>query len=359
VTYESVTWFTGQAVALAFTALAGHRLARAGPRVWKPAAIVSAVLVALWPLLRIEPTWSRAMLGTYFAVFLELTGVVFPAVLLFMIATTHMKRLRDRRALRWLPVMCALYFLRSGLWMVRPGMPATPTSQYADAICRQSTDYTCVAASLVTLLTAHGIPATENEMAKLSLTEVGNGTTDTRAVYALERKLAGQPVRVQYRRLDYDELQRVPLPCLVPLKWGYYSSHMVPVLSLTETHIVLGDPLSGRQEMLRADFEPEWLGRAIYVEGLSPASQPAPATSSDGTSQIAGGRMGCSWTGSTAAPPARRRVATPAQSPTGTCPRSTRARTGRKPLRCKRPDNDRSRDLRRHAALACAMRGGD
>ncbi|MBP7748279.1 MAG: hypothetical protein KA383_19360 [Phycisphaerae bacterium] len=49
---------------------------------------------------------------------------------------------------------------------------------------------------------------------------------------------------------------------------------MVPVLSVTETHIVPGDPLSGRQGMLRADFEPEWLGRAIYVEGLSPASQP-------------------------------------------------------------------------------------
>ena len=278
-TYESVTWFTGQAVALALTALAGHRLARAGPRVWKPVAIGSAVLVALWPLLRIEPTWSRAMLGTHFAVFLELTGVVFPAVLLFTIATVHMKRLRDRRALRWLPLACALYFLRSGLWMVWPGMPATPTSRYADAVCRQSTDYTCVAASLVTLLNAHGIAATENEMAKLSLTEVGNGTTDTRAVYALERKLAGRPVRVHYRRLDYDALQRVPLPCLVPLKWGYYSSHMVPVLTVCETHIVLGDPLEGPREMLRADFESEWLGRAIYVEGLSPATQPA-ATSS-------------------------------------------------------------------------------
>jgi predicted double-glycine peptidase len=270
-TVESLAWFAGQAAAGGLAWLTGRRIGRARPAVWKATA-AGATLIALgWPLLRVFPTAALRLLGAPVMVFTELTGVVIPAVLAFTIAAAHVPHPRDRRALRMLLVVCVLYFVRSGLWMVRPATGDWRSSRYADGVCRQATEYTCVAASLATVLGAHDIAATEAEMARLSYTEVNRGTTDTRAVLALERKLAGRPVRVQYRRLNYDELRQVPLPCLVPLKWGYFISHMVPLLTISSERVAIGDPLGGPRVLSRVEFEREWLGRAIYVDGLNGA----------------------------------------------------------------------------------------
>ena len=124
----------------------------------------------------------------------------------------------------------------------------------------------CVAASLVTMLAAHGIEATETEMARLSHTTIEGGTTDTRAVYALQRKLASGGFTVRYETADYERLKALPLPCVVSIDWGYFSSHMVPVLSVDDAGVTLGDPLTGPRQVDRTEFTDLWYERAIYLQ---------------------------------------------------------------------------------------------
>lgn len=265
-TTESILWFVLQAIAAAAAAVAGLLVARTRPVVWKPVAVVATLAMLLWPLMRVFPAAVLAVLDAGIVIFIEVTGIVIPAALLFALASGVVQRARDRRALRLLMVVCAFYYVRSGFWMVRPPVPELRTAPCVDGVCCQSTDYTCVAASLVTLLHAYGIAATETEMARLSYTEVGNGATDTRAVYALQRKLAGRPFKVHYERwMTYERLIGLERPCIVPVKWGYFSSHMVPVLEADAESVLVGDPLGGPRRRARAAFEADWLHRAVYL----------------------------------------------------------------------------------------------
>lgn len=264
-TVESLVWFCGQAVALIVAALVGHWLGGRSARGTRPVAIAAVVFMVAGPLVRLRPDLALHLLPLELLVFAEVTAVAIPAALLFAMAARQIPRATDRRALRLLPLICAIFFVNAGLWMVRPPVPEMRSSHYADGVCRQSTDYTCVAASLVTVLQKHGIETSEGEMARLSFTGVGQGTTDTRAVLALRRKLAGQPLDVRYEHMDYARLQQVGLPCLVPLKWGYFVSHMVALLEARDDAVVLGDPLTGARRVSRGEFEREWLRRGIYL----------------------------------------------------------------------------------------------
>ena len=92
--------------------------------------------------------------------------------------------------------IAAVYFLKAGWWMIGPalslggwggGVTDLGPTRMQDGICRQTTGYTCVAASMVTALRARGIDATETEMARLAHTQVNGGATDSRALWALQR----------------------------------------------------------------------------------------------------------------------------------------------------------------------------
>jgi predicted double-glycine peptidase len=268
-TVESILWFIGQAVVGVVAIPVGRRIARARPVIWKTVATFVSAVAALCPVMRLFSDEALHVFPARILIFIEATAIIVPAVLLFSIASLHVAA-RDRRPVYVVLVVCGLFYVRAGLWMLKPPVPEAKMSHYMDGVCRQSTDYTCVAASLVTMLSFHGIQATEMEMARLSYTEIGEGSTDTRAVYALQRKLAGQPLEVRYERMDYDRLRQVELPCIVPTEWGYFTSHMVPVLSISDDSVAVGNPLTGRRDIDRAEFLRIWLKRGIYLHRSGP-----------------------------------------------------------------------------------------
>ena len=96
-TLESVIWFSGQLLASGLAIRAGQRLARTRPATWRTAAVFSTVLMLLWPLMRIFPAHALAVVGARILAFVEVTGIVLPAALLFAIAARHVKRPRDAR----------------------------------------------------------------------------------------------------------------------------------------------------------------------------------------------------------------------------------------------------------------------
>jgi hypothetical protein len=244
------------------------RIARARKAVWATVAALSLATMFLWPLMRVFPVEPIRLLGAPAVACIELTGLAVPAVLFFGVASRHVPRKNDARAILLLTVAAAIYFVRAGWWMVIPGggVPDLgPTRIGPDNICRQSTGYTCVAASMVTMLRAFDIPAEETEMARLAFTQVNAGATDSRTLWALQRKLAGTGLVPAYQRLDRASLLAVPKPCLVQIDWSFFVSHMVPVLDATATEVTLGDPLTGRRSLPMSDFLAVWKGTAISL----------------------------------------------------------------------------------------------
>ncbi len=268
-TTESLTWFAAQLAVLVPAALAG-RWAGRSRRLGAPLAFAAVAVMLLWPLMRVFPAAAIQVLPLEAVVFAEVTGITVPAAFLFAVAGRMLKRPADRRAVSMMLIVVALYFVKGGLWMVRPPPPDFKSSKYVDGVCRQSTGYTCVAASLVTLLSAKGIASSEGEMARLSYTEVGNGTTDTRAILALRRKLRGAYVDVRFEQMSFERLREIELPALVPLKWGYFVSHMVPVLEIDADGVLIGDPLTGARRMRIDEFRGQWLGRGIHLADKHP-----------------------------------------------------------------------------------------
>ena len=264
-TVESVSWFSAQLAVGIMLFVLGRLVVRARPPVWKTVATGATVVALAWPLMRWYPGWFLDLLGARVLMYIEVTGMIPSVILLFTIAAAQVRRMPQRRLSVLLVLVCGLYFVRSGLWMVREPIPDLGKTRINQGVCMQSTHYTCVAASLVTLLYAYGIEATETEMARLCYTEVDRGATDTRAISALEKKLDGREYEICYEMMDYDRLRQVHLPCLVSTDFAFFISHMTPVLSAGDEEVVLGDPLTGRRALSTADFKDVWQGRGIYL----------------------------------------------------------------------------------------------
>ncbi len=266
--------FIIQAFLAALGLVLAPRLARAPAPVWRSVCIAALALLLLWPLMRVWPTAPIRLLGAPFVACIELTGLFVPAVLLLAIAARHVPRPSDRRALYLLIPVAGAYFVKAGWWMLAPPPRLeSPTEIDSAGIARQTTGYTCVAASLVTVLRARGLDVSEQEMVDLTRTESGGGATDSRALWALEQRLAGTGLRARYESLDFSALRAVPKPCLVQLDFSYFYSHMSVVLDATPAGVVLGDPLLGRRELSVDAFRTQWKGQAIVVEP-APDAQP-------------------------------------------------------------------------------------
>lgn len=253
-----------------------------------PAAIAatSLLLMLLWPLSRVFSVELIRLFGASPIACLELTGIIIPAALFFGLAAQRLPRNTDRRAVIALVVIAMLVVAKGGWWMVSPGVGTLGPTQFQGEVCLQTRQDTCVAASLVTVLRAHDITATEEEMARLARIERGGGATDSRTLGALERKLdaiAGNAapdsaatsivhLKPTYLRSDRPGLIAAPKPCLVQLRFGFFTSHMVPVMDADDHRVLIGDPLTGPREMSWPDFSREWKGNMITLTSSSSGS---------------------------------------------------------------------------------------
>jgi len=263
--------FAAQIVLAAIAFAGAPWIARRKKAVWATVCLVALGVMLLWPLMRFYPVQSVRLLGPKVDSCIELTGLAIPAVLLFAVASRHLPKKPDQRAVLMLTAVAAIYFVKAGWWMIAPAVELTKPTKIGDHnICMQTTGYTCVAASMVTMLRARGIAAEEAEMARLAYTQVNGGATDSRALWALEKKLAGTGLRPRYQSLDRRGVIDAPKPCMVQLDWGFFVSHMVPVMAATETEVTIGDPINGQRMLAMEDFLKEWKGNAITLVPVEP-----------------------------------------------------------------------------------------
>lgn len=241
---------------------------------WAAVCTAGAVIVAmalythyLWydvALARLLPFSNLIVVGNWYPLMAGLlAGVAYAAV------TGN----RLRRA-----IMIGALFSVGGYALVAPlvGEPPRCGNRWtADGICLQTTDKTCTAASAATLLNMHGIPTSEQEMARLCLTR--QGTTWMGLYRGLKKKTAGTCWDVEVVSCSPRELlakKPGPMVLMVGLEAGADSEkmrreegwipgvgHSVVLLDTVgpgRVEVADPNPSIGRESWTAEDFEQLW-----------------------------------------------------------------------------------------------------
>ncbi len=149
-------------------------------------------------------------------------------------------------------------------------------------VCRQTHPSTCSAASSATILVALGIPASEQEMARLCLTR--NGTTWLGLYHGLATKLLNTPYRPVFFESAIEDLPALagPYPLLLCCRldrraarqrpqyvreggWIPGMAHSVVYFGNFAGRHVIGDPSRGYEVWSDEDLRILWTGQGLRI----------------------------------------------------------------------------------------------
>ena len=196
---------------------------------------LSALVVALaWPVIRL-PTWRKLAI-LLFVVFLGLERSYAPIV------------------------------------AQRPAMKA---ARWNSGVCQQTTLSTCVPAACATLLAKTGIPATEQELARLCFT-AESGSSNLAAYRGLKIKTTGTPYDAIAFVGSADQLRRQPfVGGIISMEFDTGPKPLLPrsarhelvIWSFNDNgSVTIADPLSGNcLPWPAAEFDRYWPGQGIFL----------------------------------------------------------------------------------------------
>jgi predicted double-glycine peptidase len=160
--------------------------------------LMIAYTYGLWQstlLARLLPLSNLIVLGNWYPIFLSALGGV-------VVAMPQLCLARRGVAL----VSLAAFSTYAALSPLLGEPPACDNRWSLDGDCMQTTEFTCSAASAATLLSEHGIAASEREMAELCLTR--RGTSWLGLYRGLKLKTEGTPWKVEIVRCTAADLRR-------------------------------------------------------------------------------------------------------------------------------------------------------
>lgn len=162
------------------------------------------------------------------------------------------------------------------------GAPPECEKNWQDGFCFQTADESCSAACAATLLAAHGIDATEREMAELCLTR--DGTAWQGLYRGLKLKTSGTRWDVEVLHGSAGELHKLPAPAVLAVavptgsdvdsiyteQYGWTPGDWHSVLFfgfLGNGRVAMGDPTPGvgREEWTEDDLRVLWRGRGFRL----------------------------------------------------------------------------------------------
>ena len=259
-------WFAGLAVVSIMALWIGFRLGRGSPsKAWLKAGM-ALVLLAIWVWLRWHPAVAVQAIPVTALSYLEGTAAVPMFMFLMGLACQLSSHPRQRRLAMWAMVLGVVYFLHGGIWMLQrtPGGLLAHRAVLGPTL--QSEDFACVPAACASALKRIGIPATESEMAHLTRTRAGYGSTLIRAMDGLRRKLVGSGLEVVLVQPSYEELVNFPTPALTALKTDAIGRHMVVLERITDQDVRMIDPLYGSVTVSRQKFEASYCRQVLVFE---------------------------------------------------------------------------------------------
>lgn len=147
-----------------------------------------------------------------------------------------------------------------------------------NGVCIQTTDYTCGAAAAAMLLHAHGVPASEAEMALICRTNAFTGTDVYAVAVGLRQKLAGSDREVRVVGADWAALAARRGPSLATIRFGLLVDHWVMIQELRGDAAVVLDPTRESARIIpREEFLSIWRGWLVTAD--RPGGEAAPVGS--------------------------------------------------------------------------------
>lgn len=142
-------------------------------------------------------------------------------------------------------------------------------SREKEGVVMQSKYFTCLPASVSTILKHWGIDAKEGELAYLART-TARGTDSYHMIYAIEQLGKKQKLSAYLQNITFEELKNLPQPCILTV---YFSTskrnipHAVVFFGKNGNKLILGDPLYGRREIDKKElFEKySWKGETLQI----------------------------------------------------------------------------------------------
>ena len=150
--------------------------------------------------------------------------------------------------------------------LARTELSHLETKMSNDGVCLQTTSYTCGPASAVTALRKLQLSAEEGQIAILSCTSDLEGTPVDMLADALQREYGEEGLVVKCRVFkDLSELRQAGLT-LALMKYSLLEDHWVTVLEVTDSEVIVGDPLVGRAQWSQDQFRNRWRFIGIVLE---------------------------------------------------------------------------------------------
>ncbi len=135
-----------------------------------------------------------------------------------------------------------------------------------DGVTIQSTGFSCVPASLATVLRLWGLEYTEGEIA-YALRSSFRGTSTPKVPGAVSKLGAVRKLQAKVIRTTWEELLKFDVPCLLSTEYGRRLGHCSALIGLDEEWVIAGEPLVGLLRMQRMGYVREWRweGRAVVI----------------------------------------------------------------------------------------------
>jgi predicted double-glycine peptidase len=227
-----------------------------------PLLLVIIIGIPRWsPRIELVPPFRWIMADR-----MEFAAIALICTILLTTPLSRLKQRRQRLAVFLFMVLFTVYFSIPPFLMpvfAYSHLSGLETTIDQNGVCLQSNGYNCGPAAAVTVLRKIGVPAEEGELALRAHTTSFAGTP-TDSLCAAIRSCYGIPCRIIYCR-TVDEIRgKEPLIALV--KFSFMVDHFVAVLSVTDTEVILGDPLEGIRTCTHEEFEKEWRKCVIIVE---------------------------------------------------------------------------------------------
>jgi hypothetical protein len=182
-----------------------------------------------------------------------------------MVFATLIPKLPQRRTRVFVAVAMGFMLVNYGLLPAalplvgRVVLAGSTTTINRDRVCLQSHNFTCGPAAAVTCLARFGIRADEATLAVDSRCAPALGADGHLLAAAMTRRYPG--IFCQYRYVE--ALENLRPPAVTDLVLPRIGGHYVAVLEIRPETVVVGDPLSGQEEMPRGEFLSAWKHGAL------------------------------------------------------------------------------------------------
>ena len=189
-----------------------------------------------------------------------------------LVLTTPLSRLPQKRDRLVVSILMVALILFTSVWpMLAPAfnrnqLSTLKTRINGEGVCMQNTEYTCGPAAAVTALRKLGLPAEEGQLAIASLTSSETGTPADILAEALQENYGKDGLVAEYRTFkNISELKQAGLTLAV-VKFGFMVDHWVTVFEVTDSQVIIGDPLNGIDKISHKDFLEKWRFEGIVLK---------------------------------------------------------------------------------------------